>query len=191
MARSAQTGLTLIELMTVILIASILMVVAVPGMRSLSERSQQLNAIGDISSMLARARSEAAALYQPITVCSSSDGASCTGDLDWQPGWLMFVDTNSNQQLDEGETIIQVGPPLPVGSELKALYFGGYDEATVLTFKKGGMPETAGSFRYCFKQASILQAVNLSVSGQTRIAVDTNGDGKLENNAGTPIPECQ
>ena len=190
MTRSAQSGLTLIELMAVILIAGVLLVIAVPGMESLSNRSRQLNAIGDISAMLARARSEAATLYQPVTLCSSSDGTACSGELGWEGGWLMFVDKNADKQLDEGETIIQVGQALPAGTSLSAMYFQGYDEVVAITFQKGGMPETAGTFRYCVNKGAILQAVNVGVSGQTRIAIDANDDGKLENNAGAAIPVC-
>ena len=188
--KSAQSGLTLIELMAVIMIAGVLLAIAVPGMESLTSRSRQLNAVGDITAMLARARSEAATLYQPVTLCSSSDGLSCSGSLGWEEGWVMFVDKNSNKELDEGETIIQVGQALPSGTSLSALYFQGYDEVVAITFQKGGMPETAGTFRYCVNKGAVLQAVNVGVSGQARIAIDANGDGKLENNSGAAIPVC-
>jgi len=31
-----------------------------------------------------------------VTLCESTDGATCNGAGGWEPGWIMFVDANNN-----------------------------------------------------------------------------------------------
>lgn len=183
-------GFTLIEMMVAIAVAAVLLAIAIPGMQALSRKSQQRNAIGDISSMVARARSEAATRYQPITICATADQSTCSGAATWETGWLMFVDLDSDQQRSgTGEDIVQVGVALPSGSKLAALYF---PSAAAVTFQKGGLPQSTGTFRFCIYNGaqSTMQAINVSASGQVRVATDSNADGALENNAGTAITAC-
>jgi type IV fimbrial biogenesis protein FimT len=193
-SNATQRGFTLIELMVTIAVAAILMMVVVPGMQSLSQRSQQLNAIGDISAMLNRARSEAAARNKPVTICVSTDGATCSANTTWASGWLMFVDANNNQTWDAGEDVIQVGGALASGTTLTALYFPNASPYAAVTFAKDGALSTnsSGTFRYCIKDGATqkMQAVNVSAAGMARIAVDTDKDGKLENSGGAAILAC-
>lgn len=192
MNNATQRGFTIIELMTTILIGSILVAIAVPGMQSLSRRSQQVNAIGDISSMIKRARSEAAARYQPVTLCVSTDGENCSADTTWASGWLMFVDTNNDQTHDASEDILQVGGALAAGSTLSALYFPNASDYSAITFGKGGTLQDAGTFRFCIDDGASkkMQAINVSVSGMARVAVDSDNDGKLDNASGNAIIDC-
>lgn len=181
--------------MVTIAIAAILLMVAVPGMQSLSRRSQQLNAIGDMSALLNRARSEAAARYQPVTICVSSDGTTCSADTTWAEGWLMFVDKNANQVHEGGsdEDIIQVGGALASGSTLTLLAASApTTPEAAITFLRGGTLADAGTMRYCIADGATqkMQAVNFSVAGMVRIAVDTDNDGKLEDSGGAAILAC-
>lgn len=190
--RAPQRGFTIIELMMTILIGAILVAIAVPGMQSLSRRSQQVNAIGDISSMLSRARSEAITRYRPVTLCVSTDGTSCSANTTWEKGWLMFVDTNNNQVANTGEDILQVGAALPAGSTLTALYFPDASAYSAITVSKDGMLTSSGTFRYCISDGTAwtMQAINISIAGMVRVAVDTDADGKLENSSSTAIVAC-
>jgi type IV fimbrial biogenesis protein FimT len=176
--------------MMTILIGAILVAIAVPGMESLSRRSQQVNAVGDVLSMLKRARSEAASRYQPVTVCVSTDGENCSANTTWESGWMMFVDLDGDQaRAGAGEDILQVGGALPAGSTLAALSF---NSASAITFAKGGTLTNGGTFRYCIADGATkkMKAVNVLGSGMTQLAADVDGDGKLEDNGGTAIQAC-
>lgn len=193
--RCDQRGFTVIELMTALLIAAILIALAVPGMQDISRRSKQRNAVGDISSMLARARSEAAARYKPVTVCVSAGGSTCDNSTAWGSGWLMFVDDNStsstsddnDKQHQSGEEVIQVGASTPAPDTLVALNFS-KGSGKAITFLSGGLLDstTGGTLRYCSYAGSVgtMQAVTVNASGQVRYA----SDGK--NSDGTTITAC-
>jgi hypothetical protein len=104
----------------------------------------------------------------------------------------MFVDTNNNKIHEASEDVIQIGGALPSGSSLTALYFPNSSAYSKITFNKGGLPQNAGTFRYCINSGAqrTMRAINLTASGQVRIATDANNDGALENNAGAAITAC-
>ena len=111
------TGYTLIELMAVLAIASTLLVVAVPMFRTQVQNSQMSAAATDLLSTFMAAKAQAIGRNFPVKVCVSNNAAD-SDDLDcadtgrWEDGWLTFVDENRNGDLDTGEEIIQVHPPL-------------------------------------------------------------------------------
>lgn len=47
------------------------------------------------------ARSEAVRQGQPVSICPSSDGASCSG-TNWQSGWIVFSDFNGDGAVTAG-----------------------------------------------------------------------------------------
>ena len=191
--QSSQRGVTLLELMITIAIVAILIAIAVPGMQDISRRSKQRNAIGDMSSMLARARSEAATRYKPITICASTGGSVCDNSTAWGRGWLMFVDDGSgggtvnDKQRQTGEEIIKVGASVPAPDTIVALNFS-TGSGNAITFLGGGLLEstTGGVLRYCSYSGSAgtMQAVTVNASGQVRYA----SDGKSSD--GTAITAC-
>jgi type IV fimbrial biogenesis protein FimT len=111
------TGYTLIELMAVLAIASTLLVVAIPMFRTQVQNSQMSAAATDLLSTFMAAKAQAIGRNFPVKVCVSNNAAD-SDDLDcaetgrWEDGWLTFVDENGNSDLDTGEEIIQVHPPL-------------------------------------------------------------------------------
>jgi type IV fimbrial biogenesis protein FimT len=169
----SQRGFTLVELMITILIAAILMAVAVPGFKTLSQNSHQRNAVNDVQVMLARVRTEVAARRQGVTACPSADQATCSGAVTWETGWIIFVDRNLDGVVDaDDDSIIQVHQALPAGVTLRSM---GDDAATRVTFDSTGLPieETGTTFRYCDERGiTSLRAVIVGPSGMVRSALD-------------------
>jgi type IV fimbrial biogenesis protein FimT len=96
------TGLTLLELLLVLAMTAVVTSLAAPTFRSLWVQHSVLQAAKALLGDLRYARSEALKRAQPVLVCQSSDGASCTRDREaWAAGWLVFVDTNGNAQVDD------------------------------------------------------------------------------------------
>lgn len=89
-------GFTLIELMIVIVIAAILLTIAVPSFDSVMKKNSAEALQSRIASALSTARTEAASRNSFITICSSTDGATCDGEAtDWGQGWIIFEDESS------------------------------------------------------------------------------------------------
>jgi type IV fimbrial biogenesis protein FimT len=83
-----QTGFTLIELMTVVVISAILLVMAVPSFENLIKRSNVDSIQSKLSSAFATARTEAASRNKVVAICASENGTTCTGHH-WTNGWIV------------------------------------------------------------------------------------------------------
>lgn len=112
---SRQTGLTLIELAIVLAVAAILAGTAVPALGSLMLQQQQVSAVNSYVASFNLARSHAVSSARQVVVCPSRDGATCTGGLSWEHGWLVFQDDNGNRRLDGSEPVLAVSGPLRRG----------------------------------------------------------------------------
>lgn len=99
-------GLTLIELLVTLAVLVVLLTVAVPGMRNLVKNNRLVAATNALVTSLAYARSEAIKRGRPVTVCASSDGATCDGSP-WQSGWIVFVDGATAGTVDGADAILR------------------------------------------------------------------------------------
>lgn len=85
-----QSGLSLIELITSLLIVAVLMRVAVPSFNSVIRDNRLLSGGNGIMGAIAFARSEAVRRGRLVTVCPTSDGKVCGSD--WAAGWMVYVE---------------------------------------------------------------------------------------------------
>ena len=92
----SQSGFSLIELLVVVVILAIAVAVAAPSMGAMISNNRIQGAASDLYADLTLARGTAAAKGQRVTICQSSDSATCTGASTWQSGWIVFVDADGN-----------------------------------------------------------------------------------------------
>lgn len=98
-----QHGFTLIELMITLGVAAILLTVAVPSFNTTIKNNRLVTHANLLVSSIGLARSEAVKHGRTATVCVSSDQATCTAETNWELGWMVWVDLNTNNQPDAGE----------------------------------------------------------------------------------------
>ena len=91
MTKRTHKGFTLIELMTTMAVVAILAAVAAPSMKTFLRKQSMVGEVSTFYTGLAYARSEAAAFTTEVTICSSNDGATCSGNNDWSDGWIVAV----------------------------------------------------------------------------------------------------
>ncbi|MFT3792100.1 MAG: GspH/FimT family pseudopilin [Rudaea sp.] len=103
-----QSGLTLIELIFTLAILAVLTSVSAPALGSLIDGAHSRSARGILLGSLSLARMTSVSTYREVIVCPSADHSSCTGDLWWQHGWIVFEDTNQNNRRDDDEPLIEV-----------------------------------------------------------------------------------
>jgi type IV fimbrial biogenesis protein FimT len=107
----AQTGFSLMELMTALTVLGVLLALAGPGLADFVDESRLSGSSRDFVVDFALARNEAAMRAQPVTVCTSTDGATCANDS-WNNGRLVFVDANADGDVDAGDLILSTTPAL-------------------------------------------------------------------------------
>lgn len=99
---NTQSGFTLTELIVVMSIVGILLGLGAPSFKYVTTSSRVSSEVNALLSDMQYARSQAVREGQTVTVCTSTDGSSCTGGTDgkWEGGWIVFSDANGNQSVD-------------------------------------------------------------------------------------------
>ena len=82
-------GFTLFELMVTLAVAALILSLGVPGFRSFIQNNRATTHTNDLVTALNLGRSEATRRGVTILLCSSSDGATCSGSNDWSSGWIV------------------------------------------------------------------------------------------------------
>jgi type IV fimbrial biogenesis protein FimT len=132
----ASRGVTLVELLTVITIAAILMGIGVPSYRYVTNTNRTAGEVNALLGDLQFARGEAIKEGQTVTACVSTDGATCAGTTAWQSGWIVFSDVNNDQTVDPGDTVFRVQPAFTtVGSSDT---FNADNGVSAVTFSREG-----------------------------------------------------
>jgi type IV fimbrial biogenesis protein FimT len=100
-------GFTLIELMTTIAIAAILMAIAAPGFIAFQRSSELSAATNGLVAAIAAARGEATKRGRRAMVVPT-DGTN------WQNGWVVFIDQDASQKFDgKADLTVLTQPALP------------------------------------------------------------------------------
>jgi len=178
------SGFTLIEMLSVLVIAVTLIAVAVPSFSDTVNRQKANGEASDIISLLAVARSETIKRSKFVTLCSSIDSAECGGD--WQDGWILFVDEDSNGVRGDDELILRGGQ---TGQKF-ILTYRAFGSSSYLRFAPFGlMLANNGTFKLCPEDgdARFARAVIISKLARTRLGRDRDGDGIAEDASGNPL----
>ena len=98
--RARQRGITLIEMLITVAIASTLVAMGVPALGSMLARSHQQSAESALQASLMHARELAITRSEQVIVCPTKDGRSCTPDDLWQGGWMIGADMDHDREPD-------------------------------------------------------------------------------------------
>ncbi len=166
-----QSGITLIELLITIVVLAIGVTLAIPSFNSLTRNNQITTASNNLVRALQLARSEAVKRSAPVTVCRSTDQASCaaTGTA-WQSGWIVFVEDtrtagNTFGKVDASETANIIGAQEALSSVLQLTA-----SATSFTFNPSGRPAASGSVKVCDdRQGANGNTISLNATGRVRL----------------------
>jgi type IV fimbrial biogenesis protein FimT len=115
-SRQREGGFTLLEVIVVMAIAAVLMAVAIPSYRYITNANRIAAEVNGLLGDMQFARAEAIKEGQTVTVCVANTGATAcagTGVATWQNGWIVFSDVNGNAQVNtgSGDTIFRVQAP--------------------------------------------------------------------------------
>lgn len=173
----ARRGFTLIEILVTLAIMAILVALGAPALRAFVVQRTVASQAAALADALRTARSEAIKRNQRITICNTqaADAAvkTCASEsLNWASGWLIFVDTDGDKALDEGETLLfvqQAFSPtggLTVPKSKPAITFGPHGLAVANNASFAVLPNLSGAEA---SNTANTRCVRLAVSGRVRI----------------------
>lgn len=176
-----QNGFSLIELMVTLAIAAIVLTIGVPSFQAYTQNNQQTITVNELATALQLARNNAISRRVRVTLCKSSDGATCpsgAGSGDWTQGWLMFTDPNNNSTLDAGETQLRVHGAVTGTATL----IGNNNVVNKVSFDAKGIAlGSNGTITHCDSRgATSAKALVISIGGQVRQATDDSGNGIVD-----------
>ena len=106
-----QTGFTLTEFLVVTAIVAILLGIGVPSYKYITNSYRMAAELNSLVGDLMYARAEAIKEGQPVAICTSSDGLTCSGNTSWQGGWIVFPDPTAGGAGDVPASILHVQLP--------------------------------------------------------------------------------
>ena len=136
-----QYGFTLTELVVVMSIVAILLSLGVPSYRSITNSYRLSSEVNGLLGDLMYARAEAIKEGQRVTVCASTNGATCSGGTAWQTGWIVWSNPTNALQPTAGILRLQLKftgttPDTFVAS----------NGVSAVTYNREGFATTAGGF---------------------------------------------
>jgi type IV fimbrial biogenesis protein FimT len=168
------SGVTLIELMTVLAVLAILSSLAAPSLREFLIRNRSAAISNEFVATILRARNEAVNRNMCVTVCRSTlatTPAQCNAGSNWQTGWIAFANASCNAAASApaaDDIFVQAGPLDPSFSLVSSA-----TNADRILFSPSGNARTgdAGRFdlQYRDETRSSNRGICLSVLGRTRM----------------------
>lgn len=165
-----KNGFSLVEILVTMSIISILLVVAVPSFKSSKINNALQSEVTQVNSAFALARNEAYRRNNYVSICATTDGATCNSS-DFKNGMIIFSNPNK-AGLSGNDQIIKVYDKWSGNDKGKIVVSDG---STLFTFN--GTPEalSSGSVLICYPgYNSFKLEVNSSGSLKT---IKNTGDG--------------
>lgn len=126
-------GFTLLDCVITMAIAAILLAIAVPSFRYVTNANRMTGEVNGLLGDLEFARAEAIKEGVTVTACASANGQSCSGSTSWQAGWIVFSDPTDVGVVDPGEVILRVQNPFTSTDTFQAS-----NAVSVITFNREG-----------------------------------------------------
>jgi type IV fimbrial biogenesis protein FimT len=178
-------GLSLLELLIVVLVLSALLGISLPNLSILMQKTQGELTLRKLANAIQFAKSSAITKNSIVTLCRSRDGIECGGE--WRNGVLIFTDTNADREINGEDLLLRyITFPNAVGSiNFRAFQNKQYLQLTSLGFTRN----QNGNFTYCPDSgiATLASQLIINRTARVRFATDTNNDGLKENSRGKPI----
>jgi len=157
-------GFTLIEAMTVLAVAAILLLVAIPAWSNAASAAHNGATRAALASTVLDAVRHSALMGAEVVVCPVTTEPQCSGSIDWSGGWIVFADLNGNRMRDPHETVVGQAPALEGGVRLRST-----TGRTKLLFQpNGGNAGSNVTFTLCDKRG-VAKASTLVLANDGRL----------------------
>ena len=159
------------ELLVTMTVVGILMAIAVPSFRYVTTANRASSEINALLGDMQIARGEAIKEGQFVTICASTDGATCAGITAWNSGWIVYV---GPQPFAAGNVLVKIQRPFSGADSLSANH-----GITAVTFNRDGIAYQLGSgFTFTLQDSTNNAQYTRCLSGTLVGAMATQIGGK-------------
>lgn len=113
-------GITLIEALIAMTVTAVLLAVAIPAWSHARAAADSIAARMELSSTLLEAVRHSAIAGTEVVVCPHTPAGQCTGQPNWEGGWMAFADLDGNRRHNAHETLLTRVGPLADGVHLRS-----------------------------------------------------------------------
>lgn len=171
--RIGQLGLSMIELLMVLVIGGLLVALAGPSFNALVHAQRGSALASGLFDGLQLTRIAAITRNDRVVMCKSVDGSGCSTIGGWHQGWIVFQDNNNNAVLDLGEAVIDRHHTLSPGWQL----IGNGPVSNYVSYGSTGYSKLisgafqAGTFTMCpmTSGTSPARQIVINSAGRTRV----------------------
>lgn len=162
-------GVTALELMVTMAIVAVMLAMGVPALKSYTWNLRLRTAVDALQMDMNLARGRAISHNLQTIICPTSGAADCSGSTQWQDGWIIFTDLDSDRQRQDGEALLKYANAtefLTISSSRSRTY--------LRFFPNGTAPGSNASIWFCDKRgAQYARRVIVSNSGRIRTETGT------------------
>jgi type IV fimbrial biogenesis protein FimT len=169
MSKRQPRGVTAFELMVAMAIVAVLLATGVPAFKNYSWNLRMRTAMDTLHTDMNLARGRAISHNIQTIICPAVDARDCSGQSQWQNGWIVFTDLNGDHQRQDGEALLKHAGAiefLNVSSSRSRSYLRFYPNGTA--------PGSNISILFCDRRGA-KHASKLVVSNTGRIRTETGG----------------
>jgi type IV fimbrial biogenesis protein FimT len=171
-----QEGITALELLVTMTIATILLATGVPAIKDYGWNLRMKTAMDMLQTDLKLARGRAISHNTQTVVCPSPDASDCSGQSNWQEGWIVFTDINADRSRQEGEQLLKRS------NAVELLQISTSRSRSSIRFHpNGSAPGSNLSIEFCDKRGA---------EHAGKIVVSNTGRIRSEKKAGKTTAKC-
>jgi len=166
MARRNNAGFSLLELMVTVSIMAILISLGVPAFQDFSLKQRLNAAVNALQNDLLLARAQAIHRDMHVVACPGAASSECTGKTNWSEGWIVFGDSNEDNNFQNGEPVLRLGQKIE-----NVMIHSSTGRTNFRFYPNGTAPGSNGSISLC-GQGGPKRARKLVISNLGRIRRD-------------------
>ncbi|WP_425509293.1 GspH/FimT family protein [Xanthomonas euroxanthea] len=167
--RLNQSGRSMIEVITALLVIALLAAIATPSFITLRNALATMALMSDLCSHLELTRSAAVTRRTDALMCPLGVDRQCADTYDWSRGWLIYLDPDGNRSPDRDSDII-FSHELKVTDHTRLSTSQGRKQIRYLS--TGRTATSNATFHIC-SGTSLKGRVTLNVSGRVRFSRPT------------------
>ena len=169
-----QNGFTLLELVITLSIVAIL-ASFLPSVSAAFIYSNKVTAaINKVAADMSYARTEAITRNQNVELCKTLNGIECIRAMQWESGWMIFVDENKNRKREMSEAVLRYQQAINTVN----ITYRGTASSHYIRFRPDGATGVNGTFAFCSDSEGLYKkALILFRTGRLRLS-KTRANGK-------------